>query len=130
MPEIVSLSITGIVFLQLAHTLGQGRLTRADALIDWLRRRHPRHLEALLAVHHLAGAAVFFLLVKASFPLLSNAWRSGDFVGAVGDFTAPVWPVKAIVVIGCAATFLQFVALAVRHAWRVFALPAGRGGAR
>ena len=36
--ELVSLSIVGIVFLQLADTLWSGRMTRADVLLDRLKR--------------------------------------------------------------------------------------------
>ena len=39
--ELVSLSIVGIVFLQLADTLWSGRMTRADVLLDRLKRTTP-----------------------------------------------------------------------------------------
>lgn len=39
--ELVSLSIVGIVFLQLADTLRCGRFTRADMLLDRLKRTQP-----------------------------------------------------------------------------------------
>ena len=39
--EIVALSIVICVFLQLAHTLAVGRLTRADILLRWLAKRYP-----------------------------------------------------------------------------------------
>ena len=39
--ELVSLSIVGIVFLQLADTLARGRMTRADVLLDRLKHTRP-----------------------------------------------------------------------------------------
>jgi hypothetical protein len=39
--ELVSLSIVGIVFLQLADTLHSGRFTRADVLLQRLQRTPP-----------------------------------------------------------------------------------------
>src|SRR5690606_26270968 len=39
--ELVSLSIVGIVFLQLADTLRCGRFTRADMLLERLKRTQP-----------------------------------------------------------------------------------------
>jgi TRAP-type mannitol/chloroaromatic compound transport system permease small subunit len=39
--EMVSLSIVGIVFLQLADTLHSGRFTRAEVLLERLKRSRP-----------------------------------------------------------------------------------------
>jgi TRAP-type mannitol/chloroaromatic compound transport system permease small subunit len=113
--ELVSLSIVGIVFLQLAHTLWAGRLTRSDALLDHLRRTHPRLGHALKALYNLVGAVLFAIILYASTPYFLTAWRIGEYVGAVGDFTAPVWPIKLIILIGCAATAIQFLLLAWRE---------------
>ncbi|MEO1687576.1 MAG: hypothetical protein AAFU61_06700, partial [Pseudomonadota bacterium] len=45
---------------------------------------------------------------QASWPLFLKAWERDEFVGAVGDFTAPVWPVKAVLLAGCGALMAQF----------------------
>jgi hypothetical protein len=50
--ELVSLSIVGIVFLQLADTLHSGRFTRADMLLDRLKRSGPRWQRCCSAVYH------------------------------------------------------------------------------
>ncbi|HDZ23354.1 MAG TPA: TRAP transporter small permease [Desulfobacteraceae bacterium] len=111
-PEIVALSIVACVFLQLAHTLKVGRLTRSDIFLKWLNRRHPRVCHFLQAIYHLVGAGIMVILFKASLPLFSKAWSMGLYVGAEGDFMAPTWPVKLIILIGCAATAIQFFLLA------------------
>ena len=49
-PEMTSLSIVGIVFLQLADTLRCGRFTRAEILLDSLKRRRPAAADLLQAV--------------------------------------------------------------------------------
>jgi len=54
--ELVSLSIVGIVFLQLADTLASGRMTRADVLLDRLKRTTPALAALLQALFHLVGA--------------------------------------------------------------------------
>jgi TRAP-type C4-dicarboxylate transport system permease small subunit len=41
-PELVSLSIVGIVFLQIGQALRSGRITRVDILIEFLDRRLPK----------------------------------------------------------------------------------------
>jgi TRAP-type mannitol/chloroaromatic compound transport system permease small subunit len=109
--EIISLSIVAIVFLQLAHTLRVGRLTRSDALLDWLLRTHPRTAHGLLALFHLTGAGLFLVIFYASLPYFSRAIRIDEYVGAFGDFTAPTWPVRLIILIGSMATTIQFLFL-------------------
>ena len=121
-PEIVSLSIVALVFLQLANTLRVGRLTRSDFVLGWLHKTRPRLGSALEGLFHLVGAALLVILFYASVPMFTKAWRIMEYVGAEGDFKAPVWPVKLIILIGCAVTCLQFVALA----WRDFNLALGK----
>ena len=114
-PEIVALSIVACVFLQLAHTLKVGRLTRSDILLNWLDNQHPVLGSLLQGVYHLVGAVLMAILFFASLPLFTKAWRLDLYVGAEGDFMAPVWPVKLIILIGCAAATLQFVLTAADH---------------
>lgn len=111
-PEIVAMSIVGCVFLQIAHTLKVGRLTRSDILMNWLETRSPRLKRLLEGIYCLIGAVLMGILFKASLPFLSKAWRIGEYVGAEGDFMAPVWPVKLIILIGCAAGAIQFSVMA------------------
>ena len=119
-PELVALSIVGIVFLQLAHTLWSGRITRSDSLLGRLMRAHPAIGHGLDALFHLAGAAVMAVLFWASLPYFQRAFDEGDYVGALGDFTAPTWPVRLIILIGSGATALTFLALTGRAASRAF----------
>jgi TRAP-type mannitol/chloroaromatic compound transport system permease small subunit len=112
-PEIVALSIVACVFLQIAHTLKVGRLTRSDILLNWLQARHPAMKHILEAVYYLIGGFLMAILFKASIPLFTKAWRIDEYVGAQGDFMAPVWPVKLIILIGCAAGAIQFLLMAI-----------------
>jgi len=114
-PEIVALSIVGCVFLQLAHTLKVGRLTRADLFLNWLIRKSSRLEHFLQGIYHTVGAGLMIVLFSASEPLFEKAWRLDVYVGAEGDFMAPVWPVKLIILIGCAATSIQFMLTAYRE---------------
>ena len=114
-PEIVSLSIVACVFLQIAHTLKVGRLTRSDILLNWLQRTNPRVGQFCEGVYHLIGAVLMAILFQASIPLFTRAWRIDEYVGAEGDFMAPIWPVKLIILIGCVAGSLQFFLLAWRN---------------
>ena len=110
--ELVALSIVGIVFLQLADTLHSGRFTRADVLLDRLKQRRPVFAARLQAVFHLVGAALMGVILWAAWRPLVEAIAIRAYVGAIGDFTAPVWPVRLIMLLGLSATLLTFVLLA------------------
>jgi TRAP-type mannitol/chloroaromatic compound transport system permease small subunit len=111
--ELVSLSIVGIVFLQLADTLRCGRFTRADMLLDRLKRERPVLAARLQALYHLLGALLMVVILWAAWPSLIESITTREYVGALGDFTAPVWPVRLMMLVGLCVTALTFVLLAV-----------------
>jgi TRAP-type mannitol/chloroaromatic compound transport system permease small subunit len=111
--ELVALSIVGIVFLQLADTLRCGRFTRADMLLDQLKRDRPVLAARLQALYHLLGAVLMLVILWAAWPSLVQSIATREYVGALGDFTAPVWPVRLMMLVGLIVTALTFVLLAV-----------------
>jgi len=111
--ELVSLSIVGIVFLQLADTLHSGRFTRADVLLDRLKLGRPVAAARLQAMFHLTGAALMGVILWAAWAPLVESVRIREYVGAIGDFTAPTWPIRLIIVAGSAVTAVAFLLLAV-----------------
>ena len=123
--ELVALSIVGIVFLQLGDTLAVGRMTRADILLDRLKRTTPWLAAALQAVFHGVGAVLMGVILWASWEPLMEAIRIQEYVGAVGDFTAPVWPVRVIMLVGMVVTLITFVLLAWLDLQRMRALRTG-----
>ena len=122
--EIMALSIVGIVFLQLAHTLWTGRMTRSDSLLDKLAKRHPRGRAFLLFLFHAAGLVVMAFVCWACIGPFLEAWRSGDYIGAIGDFRAPTWPVRGLIVVGSALAAIAYALLAAADWARL----AGRAG--
>lgn len=124
--ELVSLSIVGIVFLQLADTLHSGRFTRADVLLDRLKRRRPAGAALLQAVFHGVGALLMAVILWAAWAPLAESVRIREYVGAIGDFTAPVWPVRLIMLVGLGVTLLTFVLLALADLQRARALRRAR----
>ncbi|MDQ2089971.1 TRAP transporter small permease subunit [Marimonas arenosa] len=106
-PEMVSMSIVAIVFLQIAQTFRQGRLTRTELLLTGLENRSPRARHGLELVFSLAALALVWQIIAASWPLFRKAWTRGTYEGTIGDFIAPVWPVKLIIIIGCSALLVQ-----------------------
>jgi len=107
-PEIVTLSIVAIVFLQVPQSLREGRIPRSDGLASIIAARNPRASLVLETIFDLAGIAVIAIIVWTTWPILVKAWVRNDFVGAIGEFTAPTWPVKAIIVAGGSVLILQF----------------------
>jgi TRAP-type mannitol/chloroaromatic compound transport system permease small subunit len=112
--ELVRLSIVGIVFIQLGHTLRAGRMTRADNLLQLLQRRWPRAGYGLQALFGVAGTALFAVLFYASFPFFLRSWNSGEYAGIEGYVTYPVWPVRLIILVGCVCAGLQYLLFAWR----------------
>ena len=123
--ELVALSIVGIVFLQLADTLQTGRFTRADVLLEKIKRTRPAFAARLQALYHLVGAALMAAILWAAWSPLLEAIRIREYVGAIGDFTAPVWPVRLIMLIGLTTTLITFVLLAWVDLRRASALQKG-----
>lgn len=125
--ELVGLSIVGIVFLQLPDTLRCGRFSRADPMLSVLQRRWPAGAAAVLALHHLLGAGLMLILLRAAWPRFLDVRAVGEYVGAIGDFMAPLWPVHLVVLVGMAVTGLCFAWLAALYVSRALGL--ARGGA-
>jgi TRAP-type mannitol/chloroaromatic compound transport system permease small subunit len=121
-PELVALSIVGIVYLQLPHTLRLERFIRSDVFILPLIEKRPRLGFLVQAVTHAVGAAMCGLIFWYALPSFVEAWEDGDYVGAAGVFTAPKWPIYLIVTVCTALTALQFL----RHTVRDLAVASGR----
>lgn len=113
-PEIVSMLILSIVFLQIANTLLRGKLTRADGFLMLLRAKAPRVAGLLDAAMHLAGAGMIAVLVHAFYPLFLRAHGRDEMVGTVGQFLFPIWPTYLVVLIGAAALCAAFALRAVQ----------------
>ncbi|MEO0820097.1 MAG: TRAP transporter large permease subunit [Pseudomonadota bacterium] len=114
--EIVANSIVAIVFLQAAHTLMSGRMTRTDILIGSVEEHRPFAAAWIRVAFHLAGLLVFALIAWGTWPNLVDAWVEDEFFGAQGVFTAPVWPIKACLFGGSLLTCIAFATQALRDA--------------
>jgi TRAP-type mannitol/chloroaromatic compound transport system permease small subunit len=120
--EFVGLAIVAIVFLQMANTLREDRHVSNDILIGFLIRTRPRISAAMYVVFYLVGACLMALIVWFVWPILVTNYTGGYFRGAQGIFTIPTWPFIAPIIVGAAATCIQFLLLA----WRALQLAAGR----
>lgn len=114
-PEMVSLSIVAIVFLQVPQALRAGRLTRSDGVIQVLHSRQPRLAACLETAFEILGFTVAATIIYAHWPILIKAIERGDFVGSTGNLTIPTWPVKAMILVGSVLLALQFLARILRR---------------
>jgi len=94
-------------------------MTRADAAINVLYKRTPKLARLLDTVFDLLGAMVVTAILYATYPIFIKSWVRTDFIGAVGDFTAPTWPVKAMLLVGAALLACQFLARIIRRYKRI-----------
>lgn len=108
-PELISLTIVAIVFLQLPHAVKQNQLPQSTLLLDLLEKRLPKGRQLAFAVFNVISAIIVGVLVYYSWPLLLKAFHRGTYTGSIGSFTAPIWPVKAIIVWGCLLMMFQYL---------------------
>jgi TRAP-type C4-dicarboxylate transport system permease small subunit len=111
-PEMVTYSIVGIVFLQLAHALKSGSLTRSDLLLDLLQTGAPRARRFLLALFNGLGALMMAIALVRFLPSLEKAYfdPARNFMGNPGFFTISNWPLYALIALGLLTTAIQFAA--------------------
>ncbi len=113
--ELIELSLVGVLFLQLGDATRRGRLTRSDGLFHLVLRRAPGIGRIMGAACDFLGALFMAIIIYGSVPLLYESIERGYYIGTEGVFTAPMWPVKLVIVIGCAFTLLQFLVFAMRY---------------
>ncbi len=108
-PELAGLALVAIVFLQIPYCLANHHMTRSDAFICAQFKKRPKLTLVLDSLWSLAGAAVFSVIAVAAFQLARQAWVGGEYEGAQGVFTVPVWPVRAAIVMGSACMVLVYL---------------------
>jgi TRAP-type C4-dicarboxylate transport system permease small subunit len=126
-PEIVKVSIVGLVWLQMAYTLQIGGHLQSRLILD---RLPPRPRMALELFGYFLGSVVFILIVYSSWDGMINAWQIGAYEGE-HPVRVPTAPIFTIVVVGAALTAIQFIILTVREARALAAgedAPAAPGG--
>jgi len=112
--ELVATSIVVIVFLQLPATLRHGRMSRADLFIDPYIARRPRAGRRLRALFSLAGVFACAVIAYATWKPLQRAWTDSEYLGVEGVFTFPIWPMRAVVLLGGVLASVQYLLLVVQ----------------
>lgn len=112
--EMVSISIVGIVFLQLSDSIREGRLTRSDGFFNKVLEVKPTLGAIMDLVFSICGVVFFCVILTGAIPFFLDAWKGGYFIGTEGIFTFPKWPVRLILVISCFTVILVFLEKIIR----------------
>jgi TRAP-type C4-dicarboxylate transport system permease small subunit len=108
-PEIVKVSVVGLLWCQMAHTLKIGAHLRSTILLD---RMPPHARRAIEIVSCLLGAITFALIVYSGWDSMIESWRIGEFEGEA-PVRVPTAPIRSLVLIGAALTAIQFLVMLV-----------------
>ncbi|AVH45412.1 TRAP transporter small permease subunit [Agrobacterium tumefaciens] len=110
--EIIQASIVVVLYMQIAHTLKEGRVTRSTAVYDVICRKAPKLGRLLGSALNLCGAALLGAMAYLSWSKWLEALERNYFIGAHGVFTFPEWPIKLSIFLGCALMMIQFLLMA------------------
>jgi TRAP-type C4-dicarboxylate transport system permease small subunit len=106
-PEIVKISVVGLVWCQMAHTLRIGAHLRSTILVDRMPLSARRTIEILSCI---LGAVMFALIVYSGWDAMIESWRIGEFEGEE-PVRVPTAPIRTLVLIGAALTAFQFLVM-------------------
>lgn len=110
-PEMVSISIVMICFLQAGYAIRSGGMIHVDFAIARLPARL-RH--GFMAAGALLGMTFFALVCWGSIDPAAHAWASSEFEGE-GALRVPSWPARFIVLGGSALAALCYLLRAIVH---------------
>jgi TRAP-type C4-dicarboxylate transport system permease small subunit len=110
-PEIVKVSVVGIVWCMMAHTLRIGAHLKSTILLDRMSPAVKRGVELFGC---LLGVVMFALIVYSGWAQMIDSWRIGEFEGEM-PVRVPTYPVRSLVILGAALTSIQFLVMAVEN---------------
>jgi TRAP-type C4-dicarboxylate transport system permease small subunit len=114
-PEIVSMSIVVICFLQASYAIRSGGMLNVDVFTSLLPARGRA---ALAALGCLLGCAFFAVIVYGGLDPLAHAWGSGEYEGE-GALRVPTWPARFIVLLGSGLAALDYALAFFLHVKRI-----------
>ncbi|MSQ57205.1 MAG: TRAP transporter small permease [Limnohabitans sp.] len=110
-PEIISLSIVIICFLQAGFAIRSGGMLNVDTFVS---RLSPRTQSWMAVWGALIGIVFFAVICNGSIDGAAHAWNSGEYEGE-GALRVPVWPAKFIIVGGTALAAFNYFLLIVQN---------------
>ncbi|MFZ9677312.1 MAG: TRAP transporter small permease subunit [Quisquiliibacterium sp.] len=95
-PEIISLSIVIVCYLQAAYAIRSGGMLNVEVITALLGDRARSWFAAFAS---LCGVVFFLAICYGSLEGAAYAWESGEYEGE-GALRVPVWPAKFVIVLG------------------------------
>jgi TRAP-type C4-dicarboxylate transport system permease small subunit len=123
--EFLGLSIVAVVFLQMANTLREDRHVANDLIIAAVATRWPRVAVVFYAAFHLIGALLMAMILWFVIPTFVENYQGNYYKGTAGYVEIPVWPFMLVVLVGAAASVVQYLLLAAHELRRL-----NQGGVR
>lgn len=115
-PEIVSISIVIILWLQAGYAIRSGGMLQVDAMTSML----PARLRLAFGVMGaLLGAAFFALVLWGSYEPAAHAWISNEYEGE-GALRVPVWPARFLIAVGAGLATLNYLLMAAERVRELF----------
>ncbi|MEK9721706.1 MAG: TRAP transporter small permease, partial [Quisquiliibacterium sp.] len=111
-PEIISLSIVIVCYLQAAYAIRSGGMLNVEVITSLFSDRVRAWFAAFGA---LCGVVFFLAICYGSLDGAAYAWESGEFEGE-GALRVPVWPAKFVIVLGCGLASLGYLLMMIEHA--------------
>ena len=110
-PEMVSMSIVIIAYLQACYAIRSGGMIAVDALYV----NYPTRLKSLVSmIGSILGIFLFGLICFGSYERAIDAWISGEYEGE-GALRVPAWPAKFVLVVGTFLASLSYLTLALKQ---------------
>lgn len=110
-PEIVSMSIVIICFLQASYAIRSGGMLHVDVIPAMLP---PRLREALAALGCLLGVGFFAVVLYGGLDPLSHSWSSNEYEGE-GALRIPTWPARFAVLLGAGLAAVDYALAFMVH---------------
>jgi TRAP-type C4-dicarboxylate transport system permease small subunit len=110
-PEIISLSIVIICFLQSGYAIRSGGMLNVDSLVIQFS---PRVQSWLAVFGAMAGIFFFGVVCYGTLDGAAHAWTSDEFEGE-GALRVPVWPAKFVIVLGSGLAAFSYLLLLLEN---------------
>lgn len=115
-PEMVSMAIVIIAYLQACYAIRSGGMIAVDAFYV----SYPRRFKSLVSlVGSVLGVLLFALICFSSVDRAIEALVSGEYEGE-GALRVPSWPAKWVLVLGSGLASLSYLILALKQAASLF----------
>ncbi len=104
-PEVAANSLAAIAFLQIPYVMMSKGHVRSGMLVERMGVMGSQILEIFAGV---LGFALFAVATVANWSPTLHSWAIGEYEGE-GALRVPSYPVKTIILIGCAILTIQFL---------------------